>query len=260
MSDGAVANQAGQQQLTQQAGNEVPQNSDGLMANLHVLQQSSLEPVDSVGEKRVRQQSEDDLNGPADKIYRSESDEKCEQMTEGNLHCAPRSALKARRIKRQAPSTNSAHGFSAKSGISFRNPGKRFKSESGSSAGDRNEEEKEEEDLGNRSSNTPVLPTLKSLAAANNKLRRLFKLSLDEWSSQSGEMEKGVNSNESYLSKVAAGDSRSLREAALEKIGNLASEPKPPEIRPRPSHKKSQFHKYTNAYALEGSDAESESS
>ena len=182
-------------------------------------------------------------------------------MTEGNLHCPPRSALKARRNKRQPGSSNSVHGFSATSGISFRNPGKRFKSESGSSAGDRNEEEKEEEeDLGNKSANTPVLPTLKSLAAANNKLKRLFKLSLDEWSSQSGDMEKGVNSNESYLSKVAAGDSRSLREAALEKIGNLASEPKPPEIRHRPSHKKSQFHKYTNAYAIEGSDAESESS
>ena len=104
--------------------------------------------MDSVGEKRVREQSEDDLNGPADKIYRSESDERCEQMSEGNLRCPPRSALKARRIKRQPGSTNSAHGFSATSGISFRNPGKRFKSESGSSAGDRNEEEKEEEDLG----------------------------------------------------------------------------------------------------------------
>ena len=54
MSDGAAANQAGQQQLTQQAGNEVQQNSNGLMANLYVLPQNSMDPVDSVGEKRVR--------------------------------------------------------------------------------------------------------------------------------------------------------------------------------------------------------------
>ena len=239
MSDGAGANEAGPQQITQQAGIEVPQNSNGLMANLYVLQQNSLDQVDSVGEKRVRQQSEDGLDGPADKIYRSESDQRGEQMTEGNLHYPPRSALKARRNKRQPGSSNSVHGRSADSGISFRNPGKRFKSESGSSAGDRNEEEKEEEDTANKSTNPPVLPTLKSLAAANNKLKRLFKLSLDEWSSQSGDMEKGVNSYEGFLSKVAAGDSRSLREAVLEKIGHLSSEPTPPEIRLRPSHKKS---------------------
>ena len=118
-----------------------------------------------------------------DKIYRTDSYEEEDNMTENYSKYMQVSKLKARRTKQQNGSGASQGALSANSSISFRNPGKRFKSDSGSSGGDKNGPE-DGEDMGDEvGQDTPVLPTLKTLAAADGRLHKLFKRSLDEWSS-----------------------------------------------------------------------------
>ena len=80
-------------------------------------------------------------------------------MTENYQKFRQVSKLKLRRSKPQINGSGSQAANSGNSSISFCNPGKRFKSDSGSSGGEKNESKNQEEDdrIGK---DTPLLPTM----------------------------------------------------------------------------------------------------
>ena len=117
-----------------------------------------------------------------DRIYRTDSFSEDENMTENNYQKFRQvSKLKLRRLNPQINGSGSSQvAHSGNSSISFCNPGKRFKSDSGSSGGEKNESKNQEEDdrIGK---DTPLLPTMKNLAEADHRLNKLFGRSLGEW-------------------------------------------------------------------------------
>ena len=164
-------------------------------------------------------------------------------MTENYSKYMPVSKLKARRTKPQNGSGASQGALSANSSISFRNPGKRFKSDSGSSGGDKNGPQDGEEMGDEVGQDTPVLPTMKTLAASDNRLHKLFRRSLDEWSSaQCDQRQKNRPSNFSQqLSQIAEDSNISLRDAALEAMGILTPYQETVPTQVKVKAKKSQF-------------------